>query len=276
MKFNKIDEHLIWTDVGYGNSVVIDLGKKVFVIDSMFNWELATEWRSLVEQNFCKPISGLILTHHHADHTFGNQVFSDLPIISSLEIRDMTKEFEEEVWMKETQEDLAEWEAGGYGVKNLQLTHSNLCFEKKLYLYGERKLELIQANGHTSGSTYLWEPETRTLIAGDLVFNKQFPYGGDETCDIVVWQKVIENLIALEPEIIISGHGPVATIKDLEEINEFFLRSIDFIKNKLEEGLDLQEITEDPHFPEYYSLDRLERKKVSIERWMQFFQEEKG
>ncbi len=274
MNFEIVAKHLIWTDVGYGNSAAIDLGNKLFVIDSMFNWELATEWRSIVEQHFNKPVSGLILTHHHADHTFGNQVFSDLPIISSLEIRKITQEFEQEVWMKVTQEDLNEWEAGGYGVKNLQLTHSNLCFEIKLEIYGERKLVLIQADGHTSGSTYLWEPETRTLIAGDLVFNKQFPYGGDETCNVVVWQKVIEDLIALEPEIIISGHGSIAAIKDLEEINDFFLNSIDFIREKLKERLTSEKIEKDPHFPEYYSQDRVERKKVTIEQWVEFFKRE--
>ncbi|MFX0123201.1 MAG: MBL fold metallo-hydrolase [Candidatus Hodarchaeota archaeon] len=273
MNFKIVAEHLIWTDVGYGNSAAIDLGKKVFMIDSMFNWELAKEWRSKVEEHFDKPVSGLILTHHHADHTFGNQVFSDLPIISSLEIRKITKEFEEEVWENETQEDLDEWEAGGYGVKNLQLTHSNLCFEKKLQIFGERKLELIQADGHTSGSTYLWEPDTRTLIAGDLVFNKEFPYGGDDTCNVVLWQQAIEDLIALEPEIIISGHGPVATVKDLEEINNFFLASIDFVRKKLEEGLTLGEVQKDPHFPEYYSRERVERKNVTIERWVRFFKE---
>ena len=273
MDFEIVTEHLIWTDVGYGNSVAISLGEKVFVIDSMFNWELALEWRSIIEKHFGKPISGLILTHHHADHTFGNQVFSDLPIISSLEIRKITEEFETEVWENETEEDRAEWEADGYGVKNLQLTHSNLCFEKKLHLFGERKLELIQADGHTAGSTYLWEPETKTLIAGDLVFNRVFPYGGDASCNVVIWQKVIEDLIALEPEIIISGHGPVATVKDLKEINEFLSGSIDFIKERLAAGLTLDEIESDPSLPDYYSEDRAERKKVTIEHWVEFFKE---
>ncbi len=270
-----MNEHLIWTDVGYGNSSAIDLGGRVFVIDSMNNWELATEWRSDIEEHFNCPVSGLILTHHHGDHTFGNQVFSDVSIISSLEIRQITIDFEKEFWIKQTPEDLDEWEEGGYGVKNLQLTHSNVCFENKLYIHGERTLELIQTNGHTDGSTYLLEPETKTLIAGDLVFNKEFPYGGDETCNIVLWQKAIESLIALKPEIVISGHGPVAFIKDLEEINDFFLKSIDFIRNKLNEGLTSEEINEDPRFPEYYSQDRVERKKVTIERWVEFFREEK-
>ena len=275
MDFKIVAEHLIWTDVGYGNSAAIDLGKKLFVIDSMFNWELATEWRSIIEQHFSKSVSGLILTHHHADHTFGNQVFSDLPIISSHEIRNFTKEFEKEVWMKETQEDLDEWEAGGYGVKGLQITHSNLCFENRIQIYGKRMLEVIQADGHTGGSTYLWEPETKTLIAGDLVFNKQFPYGGDDTCDPIRWQSVMEKLIALKPKTIISGHGLPASNKDLVEINDFFLKSIDFMRKKLDKGLNFQEIVDDPNFPEYYSQDRAERKSVTIERWVEFFKEKK-
>jgi len=273
MNFEIVTEHLIWTDVGYGNSVAIGLGEKVFVIDSMFNWELASEWRNTIEKHFKKPVSGLILTHHHADHTFGNQVFVDLPIISSLEIRKITEAFETEVWENETEEDRAEWEADGYGVKNLQLTHSNLCFEKNLHLFGERKLELIQADGHTVGSTYLWQPETKTLIAGDLVFNRVFPYGADASCNVVIWQKVIEDLIALEPEIIISGHGPVATVKDLEEINEFLSGSIHFIKEKLKYGLSVDEIVNDPSLPDYYSEDRAERKKATFEHWVEFFKD---
>ncbi|MFX0210189.1 MAG: MBL fold metallo-hydrolase, partial [Candidatus Hodarchaeota archaeon] len=264
-----------WTNVGYGNSAAIDLGEKVYVIDSMFNWELAKEWRSTIKQNFGKPVSGLILTHHHADHTFGNQVFSDLPIISSLEIRKITTEFEEEVWVNETEEDRAEWEAGGYGIKNLQLVHSNLCFEKKLLLFGDSKLELNQADGHTAGSTYLWHPETKTLIAGDLVFNKEFPYGGDDSCDIIRWQQVIEDLISLKPDQIISGHGPVATVKDLEEINDFFVKTIDFLREKVREGIPFEKIKADPQLPDYYSQDRVERKKVTIEKWLDFFNEEK-
>ena len=136
-------------------------------------------------------------------------------------------------------------------------------------------LEVIEADGHTGGSTYLWEPETKTLIAGDLVFNKQFPYGGDDTCDPIIWQTVMERLIDLKPKTIISGHGPPASNKDLVEINDFFQKGIDFMRKKLNEGLNFEEIADDSDFPEYYSVNRVERKRATIERWVEYFKEKK-
>ena len=98
MDYRSVGDHIIWTDVGYGNSVAISLGDKVFVVDSMVNWELALAWRKIVEDYFQKEIGGLILTHHHPDHIFGNQVFSDVPIIASQGTKDMMINFQEEYW----------------------------------------------------------------------------------------------------------------------------------------------------------------------------------
>ena len=66
-----------------------------------------------------------------------------------------------------------------------------------------------------------------------------------------------------------------ASNKDLVEINDFFLKSIDFLREKLDESSNFQEIANDPNFPEYYSQDRAERKSVTIERWVEFFKEDK-
>lgn len=272
MKFNVIEDHIIWTDVGYGNSVAINLGEKVYIVDSMVNWKLAAEWRHTVQEYYEKPISGLILTHHHPDHVFGNQIFADIPIIANSDIRTMMMGFEKHYWKNIDTEELDEWEKEGYGVKNFQFTQASICFETKLQLYGPKPLELVQADGHTNGSTYLWQPDTKTLIAGDLVFNREGPYGADESCNILTWQKVIETLIELKPAIIVSGHGPTATVKDLTEINEFFLRSIEFIRKKLEQGVKSKEIEDDPDFPDYYYSDRPERRKRSIDHWTRFLQ----
>ena len=116
---------------------------------------------------------------------------------------------------------MIEWEDEGYGIKDLQITLPNICFKDKITLHGERSVDVIQVDGHTLGSTYIWEKETRTLIAGDLIFNRQFPYGTDETSDLLKWNGVIDDLINLKPEMVISGHGTPATANDLIEIKDF-------------------------------------------------------
>lgn len=270
MQYKKINSNLIWTSKGFGNTTAINLGGKIYIIDSTLNWKLAQEWKENVEEYFSEPVSGLILTHHHADHTFGNQVFSNLPIISSNEIWKIMNYNKKHIWIPKEMKD---WEEDGYGINGLEVTLPNVCFENRIVLHGERSLEIIRVDGHTSGSSYLWENETRTLIAGDLIFNREFPYGGDETSDLIQWKKVTEELIKLNPKVIISGHGPLATEKDLIEIREFFSNCIDFMKQKMGEGTTLQKIVEDDQFPDYYSQDRFERKKNTIERWYTYFKE---
>ncbi|MHA1975766.1 MAG: MBL fold metallo-hydrolase [Candidatus Hodarchaeales archaeon] len=272
MKYNIINSDLIWTDIGFGNSAAIDLGEQVYIVDSMLNWRLAVEWRDIVEEHFNKPIAGLILTHHHADHVFGNQVFGDVPIIASSDIKTMMMGFETEYWINTDAEEQTEWENQGYGIKEFQYTYPTICFAQRLELHGPKTMKLIQANGHTSGSTYLWQPDTKTLITGDLVFNREGPYGADESCNILVWQKAIESLIALKPDIIVSGHGPEATIQDLNELNDFFINSIALIKKKLDEGLTPEEIVVLSEFPDYYYSDRMDRKKGVLNQWIHFLQ----
>ncbi|MHA1968103.1 MAG: MBL fold metallo-hydrolase [Candidatus Hodarchaeales archaeon] len=269
MHFKEINPNLIWTNEGFGNTIAINIGGKIFVIDSTKDWKLATEWRETIERHFNESVSGLILTHHHEDHTFGNQVFSDLPIIASSRIREIMIELQKKYWILD---DMIEWEDEGYGIRGLKITFPNICFDNRLTIHGERSLDIIRADGHTLGSSYLWEKETRTLIAGDLIFNKQFPYGADETSDLIKWKEVLDEISKLKPKIIVPGHGPPVTDKDLKEIRDFFTDTVNFMKKKVITEVKLEEIIEDPKFPDYYSKDRTERKKVSIETWYEYFQ----
>jgi hypothetical protein len=41
MKVEKVNDNLIWIEEGFGNSAAINLGAKVFVIDSMLECNLA-------------------------------------------------------------------------------------------------------------------------------------------------------------------------------------------------------------------------------------------
>jgi hypothetical protein len=60
------------------------------------------------------------------------------------------------------------------------------------------------------------------------------------------------------------------------EIKDFLSATIDFIRKRIIEGVALQDIPEDPDFPDYYSKNHLERRKATLEKWIEDFTKEKS
>ena len=71
MDFEKVNEKIIWTGEGRGNSSAIDLGNEIIVVDAMIGPKPAEEWRKIVEKEFAKkvtflvPISNIIIFLSH-------------------------------------------------------------------------------------------------------------------------------------------------------------------------------------------------------------------
>ncbi|KYK28946.1 MAG: hypothetical protein AYK19_20355 [Theionarchaea archaeon DG-70-1] len=251
MDFDTVDDYLIWTQEGRVNTIALDLGNKVVVIDAMRKREHAYEWRTIAENHFNQSVKALVLTHHHPDHNMGISVYKDVPIISSLDTKQLMAQARKKY--------VTETFTNGYSISGDKYT-----------------LNIVQTDGHTKGSSYGWVPELTLLIAGDTFFNKMFPWGIDPSVDPVLWQHTLKEMVALEPELIIPGHGPAATFQDLQEISEFFDQAVSFIRLKLEEGLTPQQIAEDPDCPEYYSagIQRRERVKIqSFVKWAEIISE---
>jgi glyoxylase-like metal-dependent hydrolase (beta-lactamase superfamily II) len=97
-----------------------------------------------------------------------------------------------------------------------------------------------------------------------------FPFGIDPSVDPVVWQKALREMVALEPELIIPGHGPAVTFQDLQEIREFFDQAVSFIRSKIEEGLTPLQIAKDPDCPEYYSAGIHRREQVKTQSFVKW------
>lgn len=60
---------------------VMDTGKTLVVVDTYASYKLAEKALIYINKIFNKPVSHVINTHHHWDHTFGNQVFKKAVII---------------------------------------------------------------------------------------------------------------------------------------------------------------------------------------------------
>jgi glyoxylase-like metal-dependent hydrolase (beta-lactamase superfamily II) len=80
-----------------GNASIIDLGDIAMVVDTFATIQAAEDLKAAAEYITGKPVSYVINTHWHSDHTSGNKVFSPVsPIISTAVTREVMDTFARE------------------------------------------------------------------------------------------------------------------------------------------------------------------------------------
>jgi glyoxylase-like metal-dependent hydrolase (beta-lactamase superfamily II) len=77
-----------------------------------------------------------------------------------------------------------------------------------IMLEGQQLKIIGPMQGDHAHATVVWLPDTKTLIAGDLVFNEVFPWLGEHSAaDIAAWDKAINDMKALQPAVVVAGHS---------------------------------------------------------------------
>ncbi len=90
-------------------------------------------------------------------------------------------------------------------------------------LFGELELQVLHCPGHSAGHVAFFEPTSRIVIAGDLLFQgsigrSDFPGGDHDT----LLRSIAEKLIPLGDDVtVVPGHGPHTTIGQERQTNPF-------------------------------------------------------
>lgn len=183
------------------NTCFIDTGEGLVVFDTGPSRLYGEEMRAAIGRASPMPVRKVIVSHAHPDHYLGNQAFAGVPIAAGPATRAMLAEMAGpfadnmyrliDVWMRGTEtvpptEDLA---AGPLP-------------------FGRRRLEVLLLSGHTRQDAALFDHDTGTLIAGDLVFWGRAPT--TPNADIPSWLRALNRLEALAPQRVVPGHGSVA------------------------------------------------------------------
>jgi glyoxylase-like metal-dependent hydrolase (beta-lactamase superfamily II) len=170
-----------------------------------------------------KPITRIINTHTHNDHTGSNEFFGATieSIVQENTKANMAKmdEFtgaKAQFLPKKTYKDRLKIGAG----KN----------EIDLYYFGR---------GHTSGDAFVVFPALRTMHVGDIFAWKALPYVDAGNGGSVIDQsKTLAKAVATVKNVdtIINGHIPVSTWKDLQEYAQFTKEFADFAEKEMKAG----------------------------------------
>jgi len=182
---------------GQGGNIAVFIGDDgVFVIDDQYA-HLTEKIQIAIKKLSEKPIIFLVNTHHHGDHTGGNENMANLgaTIIAHDNVR-------KRLSSNPTRE------GNMLPVKALPVITFNdkLC----LHINGEQVLVFHVENAHTDGDALLYFTGSNVLHTGDNYFNGLYPYidlnsGGSVNGYI---NAVKRALIVIDDDTkIIPGHG---------------------------------------------------------------------
>ncbi len=235
-KLTKIKENLYLVEnqasklsdlAAYGGNLTIYITDRgVVLVDSKFernHEDVSSKIKSITNQ----PVKYLVLTHNHADHSGGAAKFEaeGAQVIISTRDRENLAKTPNQTWLP-------------------SFTYSGAA---KLFP-GGKEIDLREMRGHTSGDTVVYFPAERVICSGDLVTLPwddipliiNYADGGNWTD----WNHSIEELLKMDWDLMIPGHGPAINKQQLSEMHGKMLQVIARFRALLREGKNQQEITQ--------------------------------
>jgi glyoxylase-like metal-dependent hydrolase (beta-lactamase superfamily II) len=229
------------------NAGIIDLGGLAIIFDTFMTPQAAKDLHAAASVLLPHPPQVVVNSHYHNDHTWGNQVFGPEVLLVSSKITRELFLTEGKLELEDARANAARrlqgLQAGLAGqtpqqqaaaqvwidyfralvdnLPGLRLHPAGLTFSGRLELHGERRSAvLIEYEGaHTGSDTILHLPSEGLAFVSDLLFVGCHPYLGDG--DPLRHLAVIAELLALDAERYVPGHGPVGGKTDLRLLADY-------------------------------------------------------
>lgn len=232
----------VWTlggdtiDTSYGTNAVGIIGSDaVSLVDPLIAPAHARLVAAALREHTELPVRYVILTHHHTDHTLGASVFEDggAILIAHRECRArMADEHPGLIASRQQQPDLASLFADARPVL------PSVTFDEGLILHvGGVEVEIWHPGwGHTPGDAFLFLPEERVAICGDLVFaGYHYNY---EDASVTGARAGLRALRALDADLFIPGHGTPGGPELLQSQAEYHDAVERIVKSAMDAGQD--------------------------------------
>jgi glyoxylase-like metal-dependent hydrolase (beta-lactamase superfamily II) len=179
----------------------------VVVVDALGSPELARELRAEIARITPLPVTHVIVTHYHADHIYGLQVFKDAgaKVIAHRQALLYLHSDTAQQRLAASRADLFPWVD-----ETTRLVPADQWVDGPTALrVGDTVLELRPVGpSHTPEDLAVWLPQRRVLFAGDLVFRGRIPFVGQ--ADSAHWIQALDMLLGFDAEVVVPGHGPVS------------------------------------------------------------------
>ena len=208
----------LWMISGEGGNVAaLVTTEGVVLVDNMFHRNhdaILAAVASVTEQ----PIAYVLNTHQHDDHAGGNlRLLPIADVVAHRNVRANLTEIRQPYYQDDP---------------SLPIGLPNLLFSDEFSVHlGETEIRALWfGRGHTSGDAIVHFPDLGVIHTGDLFLGRRPPVGGRDAdrppgVNIYVdyaqggsfleWTDVLDQVLELNFDTVIPGHGPVSTKEDV-------------------------------------------------------------
>jgi cyclase len=195
-----------------------------------------------------QPVRFIIHTEPHSDHTAGNFVFSPPGIViahegatASMKKADNPASIEKRMAVSPEMRE---------AYKGYRLVTPHVEYRDKTMLnVGERTLELYYLkNVHSEADTAIWLPKERMVFTAASVTVKRF---GNHRPFVSIPDTLsgIKMMKALNPEVVVPGHGDPGSVKILDDMEKYYNLLLERVGAMVKAGKSLDEIKNELKIP---------------------------
>ncbi len=262
------------------NSGVVILERSVLVFDTHFTPEAGQVLSEKIAAVTSKPVKYLVNSHFHPDHTHGNQAFpkakqiiasaparrdilqKDLPSMNRMlaaaqgqldRLKKDQLKAETPAQKEELRKQISSREAFLFRMSRQKIVAPVVAVEDALTIKeGQSEVRLIvPGKGHTEGDLILLVPSEKIAFLGDLFFNAALPNVQDAF--ILDWMKTLGEVMKLEADRFVPGHGPPGVKRDVENFLGYFEDLKTMVEGAIGRGEAIEQVVRDSKLPAKYS-----------------------
>jgi glyoxylase-like metal-dependent hydrolase (beta-lactamase superfamily II) len=189
------------------NAGFVVTGAGVVVFDALGSPSLARKLLAKIRSVTDEPVVRVIVSHYHADHIYGLQVFEELDaeILAPVGAREYLASENAQELLEDRRFTLDPWVN-----EDTRLVHPDrLLAEGANFRLGDVDFIITTVGAaHSDGDLTLFVEPDRVLFSGDVIFEGRVPFLGD--ANTRHWLRVLERMEREQLVALVPGHGGVA------------------------------------------------------------------
>ena len=215
------------------NAGFIITGDGVVIFDGLGTPALASMMLNEIRKLTQEPIRKVIVSHYHADHVYGLQVFKKegAEILAPAGAINYLNSDSAKNRLEERRVSLSPWVD-----ENTKLVPPDRYLkESETFKMGELELTIsVLGSAHSEGDLTLFVQPDRVLFSGDVIFDGRIPWLGD--ANTVNWLETLNTIRSSQPAAIIPGHGGLSS--DPEALIKLTHNYLEFVREKMKVAVD--------------------------------------